>query len=502
MEDQQKALDAVLSKLKKIEEKRQNMSEDEKKELNSKLLNFRNHINPLSKVPKNCDKGYLCFSVIPMQRDYERKFAMTSLIAFLNRMADEWLVPENVEVVPIYDALRDPTLLDNPEPAHADIGLPEEIKQAYEENRNTMFKRIIVKEFLEFVFGFDPDRHVRSAYTPNKEDTSRKIITSSSAELAALINQRRISARKDASLTEKDEANNMLETIRDSKSQESQPKTHIMTVLRKIKGRDGKTITVQRKIRCTEEEFKANELLNKEKHVIKNTVDFKDYFDLQNQIKDQTLNETVRDLIPPSDLFHKLIRYIDTNYESLLQATNDIYAEKANVDWIINAYKQCKDMDEVDKFRQQSARDISLDMHVAQMGKYVVCGSYKENRENTSVENIPILAAMVRKNKDDRKIADELVKNRVRIQRNKNKEKHGDIDPNFSTYAATQEALNKALQLEPAADDIMEVQDDEAVEIPIIRISKGGKNIEISNMYTQAEAPDMHTYQIFDKNSN
>jgi hypothetical protein len=107
---------------------------------------------------------------------------MTGMIGFLNRMCDEWGVPDGVQVVPVYDYLADPSSL---EPDAEELS--RETDRARSErvaNKQWMEKRIVVKEFLEHMFQFSPDEHVRSSYTPDPKNDAREMFDTLAGKLA------------------------------------------------------------------------------------------------------------------------------------------------------------------------------------------------------------------------------------------------------------------------------------------------------------------------------
>jgi hypothetical protein len=146
-----------------------------------KILEMRRRLNPYGRTIAGSD-NFLNFSLTQITHEYYKKLITTAFIGFLNRMCDEWKVPTGVPVVSIYDYLDDKTKLDTPsivtEKGNTSLAYD------YEFNRQWMQKRIIVKEFLEEMFQFNPDEHVRSAYRPNYKDTSRTVLDTMAARLA------------------------------------------------------------------------------------------------------------------------------------------------------------------------------------------------------------------------------------------------------------------------------------------------------------------------------
>src|SRR3989338_751144 len=145
------------------------------------FLKYKKELNPYGRTIQGSDK-LVNFSITNWGKKYMEKLILTSLIGYLNRANDEWEVPKSVPVVPVYEYLEDVSKCDMPKTVAE--GKDEIIKKDWEFNKEWMKKRVIVKEFLETVFQFNPDEHVRSAYRPNRKDIRRKPIHTKAAKLA------------------------------------------------------------------------------------------------------------------------------------------------------------------------------------------------------------------------------------------------------------------------------------------------------------------------------
>lgn len=145
-----------------------------------KILELRKKLNPYGRTIKGSDK-YLNFSITQIHHEYWRKLIVSAVVGFLNRACDEWKVPKSIPVVKVYEYLDNPSALDTPQ-----IILDKDPKGTaeWEFNRQWMQKRIIVKEFLEEFFQFNPDEHTKSGYIPHRADKSRAPIKSKAADLA------------------------------------------------------------------------------------------------------------------------------------------------------------------------------------------------------------------------------------------------------------------------------------------------------------------------------
>ena len=178
------------------------LDDNEIKSISKKMNKIRENMNPYA---TNIDVGgdeRMLFMFVPMYRDYLCKLVVTAMIGYLNRACDEWGVPDSVPVVPVYDYIKEESLLDDPK-QYGDIPVSKDLLDNYLINRKLMKKRIIIKEFLEQMFQYDPDEHIRSAYTPNLNDPERKIIVNPTSRMALYMENKRLKNDKKASSKKK-----------------------------------------------------------------------------------------------------------------------------------------------------------------------------------------------------------------------------------------------------------------------------------------------------------
>ena len=160
---------------------------------------LRTKINPYGRTVEGSGK-LTCMSVINMEEQYMRKFLMTSLIGFLYRKCDEhglddgeppmymddyktYLTKYNkaVESAKLsYIYLQSIEVKDLTNPTIKARHLQETRTMQRAEN---MKKRMIIRQFLDDNFTFNPDLHVRSAYSSNPLDTERKPIVGNTSSL-------------------------------------------------------------------------------------------------------------------------------------------------------------------------------------------------------------------------------------------------------------------------------------------------------------------------------
>lgn len=393
------------------------------------VMELRKQLNPYGRTIEGSDK-VLTFSYTDLQLEYVNKMITTGMIGFLNRMCDEWQVPDGIPVVPVYDYVKDPSKLDEFEET---LQKPELMRQDLDKNKEMMKKRVIVKEFLEDMFQYNPDLHVRSAYKPNPADDERKILDTPAAQLAIYKLKRSSSEFKEA----------MLKHDREK-------------LLKKKAGKSQKSV-----------EFPKEHLT--------------------------TLTKYVSEMIPPADIFHRFRYYYESNYEELRHIINDLYCDKSCFETAINPYAWHDNEDEADKFINKHKDEVISTIFKAHSGKWNIIAPFKKVRESTRFFNkkTVVLEEIAKQIESDAKIGGELMKKRIQIKKKQNVEKEGPDDAAFLKWKEQNNSLQEMGASTLEDGDLDDECPDDAIEVPVFRISGGGTKIDKTKFYSEAMAPDI-----------
>lgn len=185
------------------------------------------------------------------------------------------------------------------------------------------------------------------------------------------------------------------------------------------------------------------------------------------QIAEETYERSV---IPPDDTFFRWQRYEDNSYEELRQATDDIYAEKSDVEWSLVPLRTFtgKDADtvkaEAEEWRRKYAEEFEGDIYQATFGVHNLLGSWENNRERRDfyTKNSEIIKRIIQQNEDDQKMGRRLMKQRTEKKKAENISEAGPDSKGMRDYRrANQGDLNKA-----GVRHISEI-DDKGSSIPI-----------------------------------
>lgn len=427
-----------------------NVSED-------KVLEMRKNLNPYGRTIQGADK-FLNFSITQISHEYWKKFLTTAMIGFLNRMCDEWKVPTGVPVVSVYDYLDNPKLLDTPEAILAK-GNKSAIYD-HEFNRDWMKKRVIVKEFLEEMFQFNPDEHVRSSYKPNYADSSRTPLQTMAARLAVAH-----LSKTDPKFRAETALNNDITGITKKKK-----------VKRIIKSKDGKIREIIKEVDVVEPAvLPAPTNPNK--------------LDATHPV-DPNCISTVTNMIPPHDVFGRFKMYHSENYEQLREAVNELYCEKPDLELAINPYAVHDDKESAEAFKKQHSNEVIAEVFTAHTGKWNFFDTWKEQREsvNYNNKNTAVLEEMIKQIEKDERLGKDLMEKRVQKEKRKNIIESGPDAENFRKWREENAEIQKlgAKHIGGMAD---EDAPEDSVQVDVWRVAKGGLEITKEKFFSQAEAP-------------
>jgi hypothetical protein len=432
-------------------------NEDLSKLDQEKILEMRKRLNPYGRTIAGAEK-FINFSITQITHEYWKKFITTAMVGFLNRMCDEWKVPAGVPVVSVYEYLEKPNLLETPQLAFDKNNT--KVINDYEFNRKWMDKRVIVKEFLEEMFQFNPDEHVRSAYRPNYKDENRKPLDTMAARLAVSH-----VCRKDANFRNEKMLHDSVQGVKTKK------------VKRIIKSRDGKTREVIREVPV--DLPPPTPVAPTDPNHIET-----------NNMKDPSVTSTVTNMIPPHDIFGRFKMYHTENYEELREAVLALYCEKPEFELAINPYCVKDTKEDAELFKKQHADEVIAEVFTVETGKWNFFDSFKKQRESVNFynKNTIILEEMVKQIERDERLGQDLMAKRVEKEKAKNIVEAGPDAENFKKWVEENSELTK-MGAKYIGDMVDEDAPEDAIEVPVWKIAKGGLELTKDQFYSQAEAP-------------
>jgi len=413
------------------------LNDDEIAKLNEdEITELLKQINPYSQSFEN-NGEFVNLCCTNMRENFMKKILTTSLIGLLFRACDEWEVPDNIPVVPVDAYLENPNILNEYEVPNDKF-----IKMENEFNKLWMDKRVIVREFLESIFHFNPDFHVRSSYLPNTKDPERATLFTDTAKLSV-----RTYLKRNKKFAEK-HGKQFIDLYRTQPNDDvySQP---LYTNIRKVK------------------------------------------FD--ETMKDDNVENTTYNIIPSEDLFNKFKRYYDSNYEKLMKITCTIYNDKPDISLLINPLKIHTSKQSAELFKKKYAKDMIADVMTLETGKWAIIGPYSENKARMQFydDNKGVLEEMLKQNEKDSKIASEIMKYNVIKKKTENIKRYGPDDKGLSQYKSSfGKHSTYNYDDEKKLLDVNEDNDDnELIEVKVFNMKKGGKETTVNKIYSKAMPP-------------
>lgn len=154
------------------------------------------------------------------------------------------------------------------------------------------------------------------------------------------------------------------------------------------------------------------------------------------------------DVIPPQDTFHRWNYYTEVNYEALRTATDTIYHDKPDLDWALILYDTFEGTSEeinaaFEAFRDKHQEEVMSDIKGVDFGSWTLLGDFKENREKINIYNkhTDVLKRILDRHAEDKKLGQELMRNRVRQAKAKNIREAGPDPPGLAEYASQNKQL-------------------------------------------------------------
>jgi hypothetical protein len=423
-----------------IDELLKNVTEEQLANLNmEEIIELRKALNPYGRTIEGSD-NYLNFSVTILRDEYMKKLLTTGLVGFLFRMCDEWKVPLGVPVVPVDEYFEDPTKIEASEKIAKSND--KSLKYDYEFNKKWMDKRVIVYEFLEEIFQFNPDEHVRSAHYPERKDKTRKPINTRAGKLAAdhLCKTDRQFRETEAGYELKKKENEILHGIRSDLNDNNYPTAKTYTT----PTGDG---------------------------------------------KDALLPSTVRNVIPPHDTFGRFTRYVKENYEQVREAVNDLYCEKPDMELAINPFSWHKTLEDAETFKKKNSKEIISEMYTAHSGKWNFFDSFKKQRESVQFFNDDtiVLEAMIKNLERDEKLARDIMQKKKNLAKKKNIIEEGPHAESFEVWKKNNPQLQKMQDLGQKSESDAAAID--GSEVNVWKFARGGLDVTRSKFHTLHEAP-------------
>jgi hypothetical protein len=214
--------------------------------------------------------------------------------------------------------------------------------------------------------------------------------------------------------------------------------------------------------------------------------------------------EEAKDM-PSNDTHCRFTKYYEVNYETLRTATKNMYNVKPDLEHAMIVYDVVDSKEDVDAFIRKYGSSSKLDILSYNLNQWTLMGPFKENRSRIDYynKNNEIIKAMLDQQGKDASLGEELMKKRVKTQKQRAEKIFGKDDPKLKEYL---QMTNSTIQVEELEDDKVKIVHEQVVdgqgkaikmdedgvpenslEVPVININaKTGKST-MTRFFTEAE---------------
>ena len=206
----------------------------------------------------------------------------------------------------------------------------------------------------------------------------------------------------------------------------------------------------------------------------------------------ESITQQVTQMIPPADVFHRFQYYYETNYEELRAVVQDLYCDKPCFETAVNPYSWHDTEEDADKFINKHKDEVISTIFKAHSGKWNIIAPFKKVRESTRFfnKNTVVLEEIAKQIEKDSKMGAKLMEKRIKIKKKKNIEREGADDEAFLKWKNQNSTLKDMGATTLEKDDLNDECPDDALEVPVFRVSNGGMSITKDKFYTEAVAPN------------
>jgi hypothetical protein len=151
--------------------------------------------------------------------------------------------------------------------------------------------------------------------------------------------------------------------------------------------------------------------------------------------------EKVLDLVPPQDTLHRWGYFTEVNYEDLRKATELVYNDRPYLEWAMGLWdviegtpEECKAKYEA--YKDRHAEELPMDIKMVEFGGWTPFADLRANREKIEFynKNTGIIQKILDRHAEDAKMGKDMVKNRVKVSKAKNIREQGPDHPDLKNY--------------------------------------------------------------------
>lgn len=346
----------------------ENLSTEEKQQLpESTIVGIRKAINPYGPTIREMEGKWLTFAVTDLDKQFKERLLMTSMVSFMFSKLNMWKLPKDMPIIDAIDFFNNPNIIRE---LMADrVQDDQELQKTIEDYEKVMRQKLVIVDFLESIFQFNPNVHVEPAYKPNLHDPTRDpIMTPAAAMATAFHGSKKEGFRQD--LMKFHDFFETLPMLIKSNSRVVQP-----AVKSRVPGVD---LLKSHKYNLPDEgeslKIAVSALMKKA---------FKRKW---TKFDDQALS-VAYNMIHPANVYADFEMYTANNYETLVKVTENLFAFKKDTDLAINPYSVHDSHDKAVEFVKKHRNTVITDIQIGKMGSWNFLCPSKDRDKNAIFMN-------------------------------------------------------------------------------------------------------------------
>ena len=362
-----------------------------------KLIALKSKLDRLAVIP-GTDGRYTVYSLIDAPRNQITKQVTTGMIGYLFFAVSRFMLPEGIPPTDVEEYLKNKDCI-KPHNKITDI----ELLKKYAHNEYIMHNiRVPIYAYLEHMFRYNPNKHVRSAMSPSSVDPSRVLLETECALEAykELLNDKQYSFLKDDPRYKA-----ILE--HETKNKKLQSGKTIGKILKARKGgKDGVIGDNIKQVNMTVKQV-GSKNISSEIYNHKPTP--------EEELMIKKYPEELLKFIPPIDLYSNFNSYYTQHYENVVELTSHIYCEK-HYKSMLHVYGIFDTEEDAKKFIDKHADEFNIcTAKICETGKWIVQGPYIQNRENiySPADQGLILKDILKQHSADEASAQSIMKHKI-----------------------------------------------------------------------------------------
>lgn len=412
------------------------------------VIALKQRINPVNTfIPAN--KSFAVASIINMRESDMRNFMMTSMIGFLYRRIEEY-TPNFVVTMREAYARKINGIVDGENVQERRDKLREECEKLSREYEQA--HRDVARKFLDSVFLFNPDRHVRVAHKDapinaidilmgraqgheqeqGQEQTEPNRISREAFKEATTTLSQEITKYKSVSSPEIDSASiceaasSVYRGSRVASGNIAQCYRIISEEIARVQSRDIETASEESRAHVSQLEDARRLLFTCRERVDSAAKIVGPYACIG-------IEEDARAVLrvnPPADVFYHFGRYIDANYEVLRVLTDAVFQTPPDIENMIIYYDSFPTREEASEFIHVHESEFRADPKIIENGGTTLLGPFRENRQSVDFYNrhTEVLRQMSEQVERDHKLGADITKKRVAAMKRANVRESGPDD--------------------------------------------------------------------------